>query len=337
MRRKEEQEMKRISAIGLTLLLASCHPGSDTGALGSVTPLHLAFVIHLEGHPEVTEENHERRTQVVDGISAIFEEHDAAATWEVHDTIDSSVFYDDPYLAEIEARGHAVGVHADLGGDRDDESFTQDEFISALEDMRLSLEWQGVRVRHVSGACSHLDWPSAVADAGYAFYSGGVTYCLESLPPALRPPPLEDCPKPSACHDPFPRALRGRMHPWRPDPDNWTQHDESSDLVILPAMLNELDALGEEHQSEHAEANKPSLDERDVIALLEEVERASLRANPERLNTFIIQWSMGSVIEEELLHLLLENIEPYRADGRVVWSTMPEIYDTYLEWEQGWL
>ena len=328
---------KRIPAIGLTLLLASCHLGMETGAQGPVTPLYFAFVIHLEGPPELTLEDHERRVQVVEDISAVFEEHDASATWEVHDTISSSEIFGDPYLADIEARGHGIGVHADLGGDPDDETFTQDVFVSSLEDMRLSLESQGVTVRHVSGSCSHLDWPSAVSRAGYAFYSGGVTYCLESLPPDLRPAPPEECPRPSACHDLFPRALWRRMHPWHADPDNWTQHDQSSDLVIMPAMLNEVFTLGEESRPEHAGAENPIFNEQDIEALLEHLDRASLRANPERLNTFVIQWSIGRPVDEELLHLLLDGVEPYRADGRVVWSTMPRIYDAYLEWERGGL
>ncbi len=320
-------------AIGLVLLLASCHPGLDSGAQGLVTPLHFAFVIHLEGHPSVTQVNHDQRVQAVQDISAIFEEHDALASWEVHDTIASSRIFDDPYLADIQARGHGVGVHADLEAASDDENFTLDDLVSTLETLRVSLESQGVTVRHVSGACSPLDWPSAVSQAGYAFYSGGVTYCLESLPPELRPLPLQQCPKPSACHDPYPRAMWRRMHPWRADPENWTQHDPSSDLVIMPAMLNDLFALHEQTRDGYDGTGHYSLDEQDIVALLGHIERASLRTNPKRLNTFVLQWSMGQDIDEDLLHLLLESLEPYRADGRLVWSTMPGLYDAYLEWE----
>lgn len=327
---------KRILSIGLTTLLAGCHPGSDTGG-GAVTPLHLAFVIHLEGHPQVTLKNHEQRVQVVKDISAIFEEHEALVTWEMDDTIATSVIFDDPYLADIEASGHGIGVHANLGGDPDDESFTQNDFVTALEKMKFSLESQGISVRHVSGACSHLDWPQAVSEAGYAFYSGGVTYCLQSLPTELRPLPHDECTQPSACHDVFPRLLWRRMHPWRADPDNWTQHDASGDLVIMPAMLDSLFGLDEGSRGEDVGVSRgdPILNERDIAALLKHVDRASLRAKPERLNTFVIQWSMGPVFDEDFLHLLLESFEPRRADGRVVWSTMPRIYDSYLEWEQG--
>ncbi len=318
--------------IVIALLLAACHPAEDSGSWAPVTPLYFAFVIHLEGHPGDSEENHDRRTQVVKDTSRIFEEHDAKVTWEVHDTIYSSVIFDDPYLSKIEARGHGIGVHADLAGGFDDESLTQEQFVTSLEDMRHSLVSQEVTVRHVSGACSLLDWPSAVFEAGYSFYSGGVDYCLMSLPPELRPAGLE-CERPSECHHLYPHARRARMHPWRADPDNWTLHDETGDLVIMPAMVNAVASLHEDRQPDFE--GDARFTKGDIEVLLEELELAIHHTDPERVNTFMVQWSVGPRINEPLLRLLLERIQPYRDDGRVLWSTMPRIYDTYLDWEQG--
>jgi hypothetical protein len=144
--------------------------------------------------------------------ASLFEKYGAKLTLESKELTDGILRWGDNVLLEMEQRGHGIGVHADIGGQR---NYDCRRFADDLRARKEQLESLGVTVRHVSGICSHCDWVTAAADAGYLFTTGQVAYCVMSLPPEQHPPEYCDCPSPAACHDPFPTDLADRLHPWR--------------------------------------------------------------------------------------------------------------------------
>jgi hypothetical protein len=122
---------------------------------------------------------------VIRAYADLFEAYGAKLTWESREVTDAIVRWGDNVLLEMEQRGHGIGVHADIGGQRD---YDCDLFIAALREEREQLESLGVTVRHVSGIVSHCDWVTAAAEAGYGFTTGQVAYAVMSMPDALSLP-----------------------------------------------------------------------------------------------------------------------------------------------------
>ena len=67
----------------------------------------------------------------------------------------------------------------------------------------------------------------------------------------------------------------------------------------------------------------------------EQLEEAIALSEPGQINIFYVWWSLGEqFLDEDILELWLQRIQPYVESGQVAWKTLPEIYSAYTEWEE---
>jgi len=299
---------------------------ADDTATGETEPvlLLIGLMVHLEGHRVDSESDHDDYREAIVAYADLFDAHGAVPTWEVREPIDSCLTYKDPYFRPLEARGHGIGVHADLGGPDMPEGYDVPLFTDDLAGMKSRLESQEVSVRHVSGVCSELDWTAAVAGAGYSFVTGVVDYCLKSLAPV--PEEVADCVDPADCHDPYPAELADRLHPWRMDDDNWIDSAADGSVVILPESTTSLPKLA-------SGGDDLSFTDEDIDEYLVQLEAALALVDPEQVNVFFQLWSFGLALDPEVMERWLIAIEPYVASGQVRWVSLPEMYDAFIDWE----
>jgi pimeloyl-ACP methyl ester carboxylesterase len=312
-------------------MMATQLPLPTEASRESKAVLYLGIMVHLEGWgDDQNKASFERHVQLMRDYAALFEKYGAKLTWESKEVTEGILRWGDNVLLEMQRRGHGVGIHADIGGQR---NYDCSRFAADLRAEREQLESLGVTVRHVSGICSHCDWVTAAADAGYLFTTGQVAYCVSSLPVEQRPEPYKTCPSPSVCHQNFPSALADRLHPWRmSNGANWTIHNPKGRLVLLPSSGG-LACMQEESASSGV-LPKCDFTAQDIDAFIQQLEEALSYTRPGQINIYYVSWSLGSPLDKALLEAWLQRIQPYVESGRVQWKTLPEMYDAYVRWEQ---
>lgn len=248
--------------------------------------------------------------------------HGARFTWEfrgeIRDRIDET---GDPILDELAAAGQGIGVHADKGYPPS----SQEAFTAELSALAID------GVRHVSGICSEHDWVTAAIDAGFAFTTGTVAYCVMSLPYDERPPGYADCAAPNLCHDPYPEEIERRITPWRmADGATWLAPADAGGLVILPASGG-LVCADEEAAGDlpggcmHTAADTPYF--------FDDLDAALAAREPGRVHTYHRGWSYGAVLDPTVTEDWLTTLDEYVARGDVAWATFGEQYDAFLAGE----
>ncbi len=277
--------------------------------------LYFGVMVHLEGwDDDLDQARFERHVQLMREYASLFETYGAKLTWESKELTDGVLQWGDNVLLEMQQRGHGVGVHADIGGQKD---YDCSHFSADLRAKKEQLESLGVTVRHVSGIVSHCDWVTAASDAGYLFTTGNVAYGVMSMPPENRPAEYRNCPSPAACHDVFPAELEARLHPWRMNSGaDWLTPDPNGKLVILPASSG---------ICVNPKFGDPSCDK-----FFAELEQAIALAQPGQVNIYYVSWSLGQPLELDALEAWLQRLDTYVKAGQVEWKTLPEMYDAYV-------
>lgn len=338
----------------LSVLLLSCsaHEGSTAADAGSTTDdsgadsspdgaaeaatLRLGMTVHLEeggaGWQFFDDEMYATYTDRLRSYGATFVKHGAKLTFEPREQLVAQVaMRGDSIFDELAAMGHSFGSHAAAGAEAD---LTYESFVATLTDRRESLERVADSVEHVSGNCSELDWVSAVADAGFGFTTGTTVYCLLSMPPDARPPEYQDLECTSAvgeCHASYPSEISERVHPWRPfDGASWLTHNDKGPIVIIPGA-GTLPCLEEEAAGTSGAC---TLTDGDVKLSLGEVDQAIGYVDANLVNTFYFVWSFGIDLEEASLDAWLTAIDDRVAAGTIVWNTVNEMVQAYVEWEE---
>jgi len=289
--------------------------------------VYITMMVHIEGwtNENTLQESFEEHADVVRRFAALFTEHNAKATFEAKPSfVEGCSKWNDNVLLELYNEGFGIGVHADAGGQVEQDNLTQEQFTKQIAEMKTNIEAVlGYEVRHVSGICSTLDWVKAAIDAGYSFTSGMVGYCAMSLPEEERPDEYKDCVAPSQCHGEIPLALEDRVHPWRASSGlNWTVDDPEGDLIIF-APENILSTIGE---------GNSTFDDADIEEYIKRLDEAITYSEEGKITTLYVGWSIGdSDIDEEMMEKWFDAIEPYIDSGKVKWKTLPEMYDAYIE------
>jgi len=294
--------------------------------------LYIGFMVHLEGwDQEVTNQDmFMHHAEAARELASIFEEYEAKITFEARsEFVEGCMNWNDNVLLELYNRGHGIGVHADVGGGR--ENLTQLSFASQISIMKQEMErLTGLEILHVSGICSELDWVKAGIDAGYKFATGTIGYCAMSMPVDERPLEYRDCPNPGECHGVIPVELVDRVNPWKTSTGrHWLEHDPGGEFVIL-SESGVLENLAEYVKGEGSSGGEFTRADIDVyIEMLEE----ALTYTKDGQTTFLyVGLSIGSPeIHEYMYKEWLAAIKPYVDSGQVEWKTLPEIYSAYLE------
>ncbi|MEX2160300.1 MAG: hypothetical protein WD751_00140 [Anaerolineales bacterium] len=284
-------------------------------------------MVHLEGWDDEGDEAQFRRhAELVREYADLFESYGAVLTWESKEFTDGSIRWADNVLLEMRQRGHGVGVHADIGGQR---NYDCRRFADDLRAEKEQLESLGVSVLHVSGTVSHCDWVTASIEAGYEFTTGVVAYGVMSMSEAMRPAEYRDCASPAACHQAYPPDLADRLTPWRAaSGEDWISPIADGGLVIIPSGGG-LPCMAEERASSGS-VTRCEFTEEDIAASVEELEEALSLVQQGRVNTYYVSWSLGNPLSPELVEQWLQGIQPYVDSGQVEWVSLVDMYELYV-------
>jgi hypothetical protein len=262
-----------------------------------------------------------RHREALADLGAVAAAHGARLTYEL-----ASVFvraleaWDDDFITEMTELDHGFGVHADAGG----QDPPYQLFVQNLNSQRRALEAAGVTVTHVSGICSASPWVEAAVEAGYLGTTGAVEYCLKSLDqlPAGKET-VTGCLSPADCHGPSVEDIIQRMHPWRTSSSSdWLTPDPDGDLVVVIGESgSSLDCLGDGVATAGCVAEFD-----DITAYRARIDDYLAAQGPfPQIAVLTVSWSIGSLPPDGFAEALFSAIDPYVADGSVVWATLPEI------------
>ncbi len=303
----------------------------DSGQVIETGPVSIAFSVHVENWPVVTDESYQDLVSLLQTWADLFEAHEAHLTFEVKEIVAAATQRGDTVLADLEERGHILGLHIDVGaGPGAPGNYPQ--LVEELTSRRIALEDHGVTVRHASGICApELDWIAAAGEAGFTFTTGLVEYCLKSLPEEEQSARIRNCANPTHCHGPVPYDLNARMIPWRtntasalldPMPDG--------QLVILP-KVGGIYCMAE---GEGPGTPRCTFGDDDIAALAPIVDAGNVLAQSTD-EVVHIHFGFSTVNPPDLdtLDRLLDAVDNHVARGEVRWSTVAEHYDRFVAQE----
>ena len=303
-------------------MATTSEPPSTVGALPT---LWLGISIHVEGWKEedTNQGQYDRHRAGLTELAEVAAAHDARLTFELSQVfMDGHEAWGDTFIDDMVALGHGFGIHADLGGG--DPPFRV--FVDQLTARRSQLETMGAEVVHVSGICSGSPWVEAAIEAGYLATTGAVEYCLTSLDVENIPEGKEhvvDCSSPGECHGASVDDLVTRMHPWRTSTAaDWLRPDPAGGLwVIVGESGSSLDCLSETDTGPGCIAEQADIDL--FIGRLDDYLAAV--GSRDAQGILSISWSIGSLPTVEFAEAFLSAIDPYVADGRVVWHSIDDM------------
>ncbi|MBT3318296.1 MAG: hypothetical protein HN948_05745 [Clostridia bacterium] len=288
--------------------------------------LHFTVMVHLEGwDDEGNEDGFRRHAQMLREYAALFEKYGAKLTLESKEFTAGCLQWSDNVLLELEQRGHGIGVHADIGGNK---RTTQQEINVGILQMKQELESLGVSVRHISGVCSDKDWVAACLNAGFEATTGTVSYSLWSLDEQFRPDGFEPYENPGEGHSPYPWIDALSITPWYADSGADWIFPKDSGLLIIPSGIA-LTAAYENATESGNGAGTFVFDEKDIDIWRQKLDEVLMYTDSGVVNTYYAAYSFGSPMDIIVLEQWLALIDEYVQDGRIVWSTIPEMIDLY--------
>ena len=304
--------------------------------------LNLGLMIHLEGwvDEETNEDSFRSHAEAVRYFADTLEKYNLTGTFEARpEFVVACDKWDDNVLLELHERGHAIGVHADLGGISGLDENYYDRFVTQLTEYKKDMEdLTGIEIRHVSGICSELDWVSAAIESGYEFTTGGVAYCAMSLLEENQLEEFNECASAGACHDTFPTGLEDRMQPWRVfSGEDWLTPNYNGELVFFPSDAV-LYSLTEENEGQLPEGALGTFYDDDVDNFFVRLDEGIELVKDDEYNTMYFAWSIGDAARvknnDDLYEKLFGGLHQYMESGQVEWKTIPEMYDDFLWWEE---
>ena len=313
-----------------TLIINPTITFSSSNSSSTVTPLYFGVMLHAEGYENEASNKtvFEKHANMIRTYASIFEANGARLTVEARpEFVQGCIRWEDNVLKELENKGHGIGVHADAGNQP---GLTMKQFTQQLKDMKADIESLGVTVRHVSGVNSPLDWVKAASDAGFIAVSGVVAYSVKSLPRENVPPEYlyaYDSTNPGQAHESIPFEADEQLHPWRMESGlNWLNRSATGPAVIL---------TGDSGKGINTLAGDDKLiDQEDIDAFIELLDEHLKYVRPGLVNEYYVAWSVGTEQDPAMVDAWLKAIKPYVDSGKVVFKTLPEMLDAYLQWEK---
>jgi len=305
--------------------------GSVLTPLQNVSPdgqgvLHFTVMVHLEGWEDgMNESKFLRHAELVREYADLFEKYGAVMTLESKEFTTGCINWNDNVLLEMQERGHGIGVHADIGGNK---RTTQAEMNVGILEMKQELLSLDVTVRHISGVCSDKDWVTACLNAGFEATTVSVSYGLWSLDESIRPDGFVPYENPGEGHAPYPWDASLSVLPWYADSGSDWIFPKDSGLLIIPSGIA-LTAAYENASGDSDGAGTFVLDEKDIDIWRQTLDEVLVYTDSGVVNTYYAAYSLGSPMDIIVLEQWLALIDEYVQDGRIVWSTIPEMIDLY--------
>ena len=282
--------------------------------------LLFTVTVHLEGwEDDINEQRFHRHAALLREYADLFEQYGAVLTLESKEMTAGCFLWGDNVLGEMEQRGHAVAVHADVGAKPGD---TRSDIRSKLTQAVGEMRQIGLDPRHVSGVCSRADWVSATADTGFEAVTGVVSYGLWSLDKNLRPEGFRPYKNIVDGHLHYPWNLSECVNPWMAkDGATWTTNHPTGRILIIPAGPNLIYAF-EESQSDGQGVISGEFTVDDITVWDETLAEALEYTDSDRINTLYAVWSFGSVPDMVLMEQWLQMVDRYVQAGRLEWKTL---------------
>ena len=119
--------------------------------------------------------------------------------------------------------------------------------------------------------------------------------------------------------------IAGTVTPWRTsDGSNWIVPDPSGQLLIIPSGISLVYAYGDS-TGEDDDGFNPA----DIEIWRQTLDEALAYTDSGAVNTYYAAWSLGGAVNINALEAWLQMIDEYVQDGRIVWTTVPEMIDLY--------
>lgn len=275
----------------------------------------------------------------LDAFAKTFEAHGGRLTFEPRDQVVTAAA-GPPQLFDwktLEARGHAIGSHAAIGGTTATPLAT---FTTQARMRYQQLQPRVTRLEHISGNCGNVDWITGIADAGFKFTTAATVLCLYSMLPADRPASYQNLNCSGAtdpvCHTSYPEDRVGRIHPWRAqDGGHWLTDSRQGRVVIVPGS-GTLPCLEEEATASGGSLPTCTLTAQDVTRAMADLDAVLPLLDPARVNSLYWVWGSWSLSSQEqpVLESFLSAVDTRIASGQVKWASLTTIYDTFLAWEK---
>ena len=228
---------------------------------------------------------------------------------------------------ELLSLGHAVEVHADVGG----------VGTPSFEDLTKQLSTKFIQVQNlgidpilVSGICSRGPFVEAAISAGYGMTTGVVEYCLTSLDAIYHPEGwnVDECPSPAECHGDPGFSLSKKATPWSVfSSADWTVPDVDGGFLIVVGesgstvkCLSEDDAAvtGCQYQNE---------DIKEYTHLAESYVLHDEQSDDHRCCVFSTTISIGLPPPEGFISNLVDSLSFLVDNGRAQWLSPRQIYE----------
>lgn len=309
------------TTVGTAPDTATAPPPADT------EPLLMNISIHTDGY----------QTEDEDGGEAVFNAHLAALTGLADDVdggdgvqagepkltfeltadfVRATVKWGSDFIPTMDARGHGIGVHADLGGQG---PIDRTVFTAELTSMREAIEAQGVDIVHVSGICSPSEWVESAIDAGFTATTGMIEYCQSSLPGSY-PLPCGD--QADECHGAAVTDWEHKLHPWRTSTSaDWLTNDPSGQLLLVANAGG--DTVGCMRENASGLTCAGVTDSGDIDQLRTVITDFVAHREVGRVDVLTVSWAIGRPPTAGFADSLLAMVAEF--SDSVEWATMDEI------------
>lgn len=335
-----------VAVLVLAVLVAACGPvtsepeasppssvPADGPGTGSAPVLLVGISVHVEGWMgEATDPaRFARHRDAIVALARTAADAGAVLTFELSPSfVDGALAFDPGVVDELQGLGHAIALHADLGGQG---TPSEAELETALRSMRLDLASLGVDATHVSGICSRGPWVEAALAAGFRSTSGAVAYCATSMDPALLTADqtwVLACASPIACHGAPPADAWHQWNPFMSDSSrDWMLADDPSGLVIVVgASGGGIPCPDGYAHDDRAGADPCDPDDADIPALAGVLDEALAARVPGETHALTFSWSIGTIPTESYARAVFAVFADAVAAGSVRWASLPAIAAT---------
>lgn len=348
-----------LGLVSLLVLLAACGPTTDSAAPDPVAPdagsspavtsppsdgpdatgapdglgtLLVGISVHVEGWTGEANDpaTFARHRDAILSLARTASGAGAVLTFELSPSfIGGARAYDPDVVDELEALGHEVALHADVGGQG---TPTLDEMVAALVSMRGALTALGADPTHVSGICSRGPWVEAALAAGFTSTSGAVAYCATSMDPALLAEDqawVLDCADPLACHGAAPVDEWHQWNPFMSDSSrDWMQADDPSGLVIVVGASGGGIPCPDGFAHDAPAGTSCTPDDGDPAAVAAVLEEAIAARVAGETHALTFSWSIGTIPPEGYAEAVFAVFGAAVADGHAAWAGLGAIAAT---------
>jgi hypothetical protein len=249
----------------------------------------------------------------------------------------ANVLWDHNMMQEILDLGHGAGTHCDLGGQETNlsvEDFTEmiSENKALVDDLIGEDENWGC-----SGNGGQTDWALAMGAAGFKYINGIVGFHYLPMDESERPEGWTDTAiRKEFFHDNSPVDIEDRIYPRMLADAKDFEADEDGIIMLSPGSLGRLDNILDDERANCTGKNctMTTDDVDEAIRQLIEISEFRDTSRVAKVDLYfpVDQWQDEN---EDVLRYFFEEIQKLEQDGILQWATQKEVYEIFMEWEDG--